>query len=373
MFLSFNKLSPDGKISEKDLAKVYTRKPRPPYSIIARADGTKEKIWSTFDHEQIDLDWESDVTRRIMRNCLIGLAREKVKVIRMDAFAYTTIRIGTRCFFLEPDVWKLLEWLDGCVAPFNVGILPEVHETHAYQLKLSKQGYWVYDFALPMLVLHTLYHHTNRRLVAWLRICPHKQFTTLDTHDGIGVVDVQGLMSQPEIDRTVDGLYAKGSNAKRRYSSAEFNNLDIYQMNTTYYSALECNDAAYICARIIQFFTPGIPQLYYVGLLAGKNDIEQVEKTKSGRSINRHNYSLEEIDVALQKTVVQRLLQLMQFRSSYPAFDGDFTIGDTPEHELVLEWRSGAYRATAKLNLEDYRHQIVYYDEKAKKNRELRF
>jgi sucrose phosphorylase len=34
MFLSFNKLSPTGEISEAELAKVYTRKPRPPYTTI---------------------------------------------------------------------------------------------------------------------------------------------------------------------------------------------------------------------------------------------------------------------------------------------------------------------------------------------------
>jgi len=360
MFLSFDKLVPDGQISEEDLAKVYTRKPRPPYSMIKRADGTKEKIWSTFDHEQIDLDWQSDVTRRIMRNFLIRLARENVKIIRMDAFAYTTIEIGTSSFFLEPDVWELLKWLEDCVAPFNVEILPEVHETHTYQLKISERGYWAYDFALPMLTLHTLYHHTNRRLLEWLRICPHKQFTTLDTHDGIGIVDVQGLMSQSELDRTVAGLYEKGSNAKRRYNSAEYNNLDIYQMNTTYYSALDCNDDAYICARLIQFFTPGIPQVYYVGLLAGKNDIELVEKTKSGRSINRHNYSLEEIETDIQNPVVERLLKLMRFRNTCPAFNGNFSIGNSPENRVVLTWRARDESVTAEIDLETFENRVVY-------------
>jgi sucrose phosphorylase len=373
MFLSFDKLAPNGKISTEDLAKVYTRKPRPPYSMITRADGTKEKIWSTFDNEQIDLDWQSAVTRRIMRNFLIRLAREDIRMIRMDAFAYTTIKIGTRSFFLEPDVWELLEWLEACVATFNVEILPEVHETHTYQLKISDRGYWVYDFALPMLVLHTLYHHTNRRLLEWLRICPRRQITTLDTHDGIGVVDVQGLMSQPEIDRTVEGLYDKGSNAKRRYNSAEYNNLDIYQMNTTYYSALDCNDEAYICARLIQFFAPGIPQVYYVGLLAGKNDIERVEQTKSGRSINRHNFSLEEIETDLQKPVVKRLLRLMRFRNTCPAFNGDFSIGDSSENQVVLRWHTGTASVTATIDLDSYENKVVFIDSTARRSETLSF
>jgi len=44
--------------------------------------------------------------------------------------------------------------------------------------------------------------------------------------------------------------------------------------------------------------TPGIPQVYYVGLLAGENDIELLEKMKNGRFIYRHNFTLDEIKEA---------------------------------------------------------------------------
>jgi sucrose phosphorylase len=362
MFLSFAKLSPDGEIPEDALAKVYTRKPRPPYTMLHRADGSREKIWCTFDAEQIDLDYRSTVTREVMRNFLIRLARGPVQMIRLDAFAYTTVELGTNCFFLEPAVWELLDWLKGFVAPFNVEVLPEVHEHHAYQLKLAAHGYWTYDFALPMLMLHTLYHHTNRRLLEWLRICPRRQITTLDTHDGLGVVDVQGLLRQEEIDRTIEGLYEKGSNVKRIYSGAEYQNLDIYQVNCTYYSALEHNDASYLAARAIQFFCPGIPQVYYVGLLAGANDIALVERTKNGRDINRHNYTLSEIAREIGRPVVQRLLRLMDFRSHYPAFNGEFQIETTPEDQLGLSWRQGRRRTTLWVDLVEYRLRIAYLD-----------
>jgi len=35
------------------------------------------------------------------------------------------------------------------------------------------------------------------------------------------------------------------------------------------------------------------------GLLAGENGIELLEKTKLGKNINRHNYTIEEIREAL--------------------------------------------------------------------------
>ena len=67
---------------------------------------------------------------------------------------------------------------------------------------------------------------------------------------------------------------------KKKYSSEEYNNLDIYQINCTFYSALGNRDDADLLARAIQFFAPGIPQVYYVGMLAGENDLELLEATK---------------------------------------------------------------------------------------------
>ncbi|MCG8566772.1 MAG: sucrose phosphorylase [Desulfobacterales bacterium] len=371
MFLSFNKLAPNGWVKDEDLDKVYTRKPRPPYQTIERANDVLEKIWCTFDYEQIDLDYDSEKTREEMRRILIRLARRRPAMIRLDAVAYTTMELGTNCFFLEPQIWDLLDWFNDFSHAFGTEILPEVHEHHSYQLKLAEKGYWCYDFALPMLVLHALYMGTTRALKRWLEICPKKQITTLDTHDGIGVVDVIDLLSQEEIDQTLDQLYKKGSNIKKTYSGPEYQNLDIYQVNCTYYSALGCRDDLYITARCIQFFTPGIPQVYYVGLLAGCNDIELLERTRMGRNINRHNYTLEEIKEAVELPVVQRLIKLMEFRNSYPAFDGEFELLSSADHELKLKWQKDNHTAVAHINTTAPWAKITYTDPVA--SREVEF
>ena len=101
---------------------------------------------------------------------------------------------------------------------------------------------------------------------------------------------------------------------------------DVHQIRCSYYSMLECNDDAYLAARAIQFFTPGVPQVYYVGLLAGENDEANVARTGEGREINRHNFTIDEIDEAVQKKVVQRLLALIRFRNNHPAFEGEFEV-----------------------------------------------
>ena len=150
---------------------------------------------------------------------------------------------------------------------------------------------------------------------------PKHQFTTLDTHDGLGIVDVKDLLPDDQTDWVKEKMFSEGANVKKIYNTEAYNNLDIYQVNTTYYSALGNEDKAYDLARAIQFFAPGIPMVYYVGLLAGANDLKLLESTKEGRNINRHYYSLDEIATEVERPVVQELVRMMELRNSHPAFD----------------------------------------------------
>ena len=323
MFIRYKTFWPGGAPTPEQVEAIYKRKPRAPSITAVFAHGEPEEIWCTFSEEQIDLNVDSPVTRRFIRETLVSMCRRGASIIRLDAFAYAIKRPGTSCFFIEPDIWELLDDIAQTVRPYGVDILPEIHEHYTIQQKIAERGYWVYDFALPMLVLHALYTGRGDRLVHWLTVCPRKQYTTLDTHDGIGVVDVADLLTPEEIEQTKEHLFTHGANVKKIYNSAAYNNLDIYQLNCTYYAALGCDDRAYLLARAIQFFAPGVPQVYYVGLLAGANDIERMERTKQGRDINRHAYTLGEIERETQRPVVRRLFELMRLRNRHPAFGGE--------------------------------------------------
>ncbi len=342
VFIRYDRFWPPGRPTEDDFRTIYTRKPRPPYLEVEFGDGSREKVWCTFDYEQIDLDLRSSTTRNILRQFLVHLCERGIRMVRLDAFAYAAKKVDTNCFFVEPEVWEYLEFVREIVAPYDVEILPEVHEHYSYQMRLAEKGYWVYDFSLPMLVLQALYDGDGSHLKHWLSICPRKQVTTLDTHDGIGVVDVIDLMEPEDLKRTKDNLYNLGANVKKRYNTPRYNNLDVYQLNCTFYSALGEDDDAYLLARAVQFFTPGVPQVYYVGLLAGRNDIDLVETTKIGRNINRHNYTIEEVEREISRPVVRKLFELMEFRNTCPAFDGDFTLHDSKPHIIHITWDNGA-------------------------------
>ncbi|MDF2614972.1 MAG: sucrose phosphorylase [Clostridia bacterium] len=363
LFIKYSDFWTNGYPSQEQVDKIYKRKPRAPYIDIEFKDGSTEKIWCTFDEEQIDLDVRKQVTLEFIKENLKFLCEKGASIIRLDAFAYATKKEGTDCFFVEPDTWEILTYCSDIVKEYGVAILPEIHEHYTIQMKIADKDYYVYDFALPMLVLHALYSGTNKRLIKWLKICPRKQFTTLDTHDGIGVVDVKDLMTDEEMEQTRANLYAQGANIKKKYSSTAYNNLDIYQINCTYYSALGDNDAAYLLARAIQFFTPGIPQVYYVGLLAGRNDIELLEKTKNGRDINRHYYLLAEIEQEVKRSVVDKLFKLMTFRNTYEAFNGEIVVNDqADENILEINFENGEYKTTLLANLRDKVFTISYYD-----------
>jgi len=243
-------------------------------------------------------------------------------------------KAGTSCFFIEPEIWELLSFCADVLKQHRATILPEIHEHYSIQLKLAEKGFTVYDFALPMLLINATYYGKTTYLKNWLSICPRKQYTTLDTHDGLGVVDVRGLLPDEELDRTREDIFRYGANVKKIYNTSRYNNLDIYQINCTYYSALGNDDDAYLLSRAVQFFAPGTPQVYYVGLLAGRNDIELLEKTKEGRNINRHYYSADEVTREVERPVVQKLIRLMEFRNGHSAFDGGFELLECGDNAL---------------------------------------
>lgn len=364
LFIRLSRIAPDQTALETMLAKVFRRKPSPPYLVVTLPRGETERVWCTFDEEQIDLNVQSARGRELLKSLLLSLAGHRIRMLRLDAFAYVIKRPGTSCFFVEPETSALLHEIAVLLAPHAIEVLPEIHERHEVQLALARQGFWVYDFNLPLLVLQAFYDGSGANLRNWLRLCPRKQITTLDTHDGLPVLDVAGLMSAEDLERTKENLFAQGANVQRRYSlDPEYKNKNLYQLNCTYYSALGEQDDAYLAARAIQFFTPGIPQVYYVGLLAGRNDNELVERTKLGRNINRHNYSQAEIAVEAERPVVQRLLQLMQLRNNCPAFGGDFSIEPSAAHELALRWQGGGADALLQVDLRARRAEISLRDQ----------
>ncbi len=343
-FLRREDIFPDDS-PEEDIEKIYRPRPGLPFSTITLDDDTTHDFWTTFSPWQLDVDVESAAGRAYLETILKIFADSGVRGIRLDAVGYAIKRRGTACFML-PDTFDFIESLRRSAAQHQMDVLVEIHSHHQTQIDIAQRVSWVYDFALPPLVLHTLYSTDATALKNWLTISPRNCITVLDTHDGIGMIDVArdgeraGLLTDFEIEELVTQIGSRTSGESRLASGHAAANLDIYQVNTTFYDALGRSDKLYLLARAVQFFSPGIPQVYYVGLLAGENDTHLLRKTGVGRDINRHYYTHDEIHDALKRPVVQSLCELIRIRNTAAGFSGEFKSHVCPDHQLRLSWKS---------------------------------
>jgi sucrose phosphorylase len=373
LFITLDKIWPDGKPVQEDIAKMFRRRTTPYSSFSIENSGETENIWTTFGKqdpsEQIDLDTNSSLARRLLKEFLVNFSKQNVKFVRLDAVGYITKKPGTSCFFIEPEIYRFLEWISDIANPLGIELLPEVHANFITQFKLAQRGYWIYDFILPYTILDTLVNRTSSKLCEYLKVRPHKQFTMLDCHDGVPVKpDLDGLINTEKARKLIDICMERGANLSLVFSDTHKadDGFDVHQIRGAYYSLLDCNDDAYMAARAIQFFAPGIPQVYYVGLLAGENDVENVTLTGEGREINRQNFSVAEIEKAVQKPVVQRLLKLIRFRNEFPAFNGEFSVHDSPDTEIHLSWEMDEKSCSLHIDLATFSSEIRFQDDAGK-------
>jgi sucrose phosphorylase len=358
MFLTLGRVFPDGA-TEADLLRIYRPRPGLPFTPVTLAGGARRLVWTTFTSQQVDLDVSHPEARRYLHGVLERLAAAGTAMVRLDAVGYAVKTPGTSCF-MTPETFAFIGELTAFARGLGIEVLVEVHSHYHRQVQIGRQVDWVYDFALPPLVLHALFTGDAEPLRRWIAIRPQNAITVLDTHDGIGVVDVGADQSEPEltgllgpghVHDLVEGIHERSEGASRRATGTAAANVDLYQVNCTFYDALGRDDRRYLLARALQFFLPGVPQVYYVGLLAGTNDLERLARTGVGRDVNRHAYTEDEVLAALARPVVRELCELIRLRNAHPAFGGAFAALPTAPGRLALEWRAGEHVARLDCDL----------------------
>lgn len=353
LFVTAEKVWSDGDPNPADLARVFLRKPDSPLTAITiEATGSTERVWTSFGAEQIDLDVTAGATRELITVWLRTFAEHGVGIVRLDAVGYVTKRAGTSCFMVEPDIYEFLAWITTVATDLGLTLLPEVHDRYDTHRRLSSHGLWTYDFVLPGMVLEAFHAGRAERLVRHLAASPAKQFTTLDCHDGIPVrPDLDGLLPREALRQLTDRTVERGGNVNRILSVLAPGELDVHQLNCTYYAALDRDDDRYIAARAIQLFARGVPQIYYVGLLAGGNDLDAIARTGDGRAVNRHDYSVAELERELTRPVVRRLTELIALRNTHQAFDGAVGVEGAGGSSLRLSWTHGPSMCTLTVDV----------------------
>ena len=286
-----------------------------------------------------------------------------ITMIRLDAAGYAIKKAGTSCFMI-PETFDFIKELTKKARRHGIEVLVEIHSHFQTQIEIAKKVDYVYDFALPVLVLDALFHHNAQNLKKWLKNAPRNVVTVLDTHDGIGVIDVasegnkEGLIPDMALDNIVERIHANSEGRSLKATGAAASNLDLYQVNCTYFEALGKDENAYLLARAIQFFVPGIPQVYYVGLFGDDSDMQLLKKSNVGRDINRHYYTKDEIVEKTASPMFEKLSSLMKLRNTHKAFNGNFELLNTSEDNLSIRWQHGEHWILLNANLSTFQFKI---------------
>jgi len=331
--------------------------------------GERRMLWTTFTAAQIDIAVRHPQGRAYLSGILRTFADNGIRMVRLDAVGYAIKKAGENCFMMA-ETFDFIGEFAGEAKALGIEVLVEIHAYHQRQIEIASKVDWVYDFALPPLVLHAFNFRTAAALKRWIGIRPTNALTVLDTHDGIGIIDIgadtgdrqahPGLVPPEELDALVERIHDASQGESRRATGAAASNLDLYQVNCSFFDAMGRDETAYLLARAIQFFLPGVPQVYYVGLLAGHNDMALLSRTQVGRDINRHFYGADEIATECERPVVRRLIELIRLRNRHPAFGGSFRLLASGDEELSLRWERAGEWAVLRVNFASLAHELSY-------------
>src|SRR6266699_917671 len=159
MFLTLGSVFPKGA-SESDLLRIYRPRPGLPFTRTRLDNGIERLLWTTFTSEQVDIDVRHPAGRHYLTRILDQFHDAGIRVIRLDAVGYAFKKPGTSCFMI-PETFDVITELTEDAHARGMEVLVEIHTHYQDQIEIAKHVDWVYDFALPPLVLHTLYRRDS--------------------------------------------------------------------------------------------------------------------------------------------------------------------------------------------------------------------
>jgi len=274
-------------------------------------------VWTTFSPDQVDLNYKNPKVLMRVIDIMLTYVRRGADIIRLDAVTYLWTELGTECVHLKQThmIIKLFRNILDAVAP-HVALITETNVPHEENISYFGNGndeaQMVYNFALPPLVLHAFQTGNSTTLTKWAATLKKVSdtatyFNFLDSHDGIGLNAVRGILSKEEIEMMC--LRAIEHGGFISYKTEGDGTISPYEINITWYSAMNREDAGesddfqvkrFLASRSIALAMLGVPGIYLHSLFGSKNDAEAVLEEKQTRSINRMVIDEENLISALE-------------------------------------------------------------------------
>ncbi len=302
-------------------------------------------VWSTFSPDQIDLNFKNPMVLFRVIEILFLYIRKGADIIRLDAVTFLWSEPGTSCIHLEEthEIVRLFRDIFKIVAP-GATIITETNVPHEENISYFGNGHdeaqMVYNFALPPLVINTFYTQDSTEISNWAKTLDTGSdettfFNFLDSHDGIGLMAVKNMLSEDQINFIVDR--AKEHGAMISYKTGKSGKDEPYEMNVTWYSALNKKDAddgedrafhvkRFTASRSIALVIQGVPGIYLHSMIGTRNDTEKVKHTKTNRDINRTILKYDDVMDDLEdpfsrsSRINRELGRLIKLRTKISAF-----------------------------------------------------
>jgi len=331
-FISINK--------DTDLSSVTRARTHPLLTKFKRK-GEGIYLWTTYSPDQVDINFTNENVLLEIIDVILFYASKKARVIRMDAIGHIWKKLGTSCINLKEThiIIQLIRAILDEIFPDTL-LLTQTNVPHKENISYFGNGYnevqLVYQFALPLLVLHTFYTGDASRLLEWASRIENVSdktafFNVLATHDGLGFVPVKAILTDREITDIADNIKERGGFIS--YKILGNGSKEPYEMNTTYYSAVadsknseELNIKKFIASQSIILSLLGIPGIYIHSLFGTENYLEGVEKTGQKRTINRKKFQYDKLKEDLinsdsrEHKIFTEFMKLIHKRKSEKAF-----------------------------------------------------
>ncbi|RKD92053.1 sugar phosphorylase [Mangrovibacterium diazotrophicum] len=296
-----------------DTSKVIRPRSSPLLTPVDTADGPKN-VWTTFSADQVDLNYANPEVLKEMLNVFLFYMAKGIQVIRLDAIAFLWKTSGTACMH-EHETHEIVclfrDVMDYCYP--GALLLTETNVPHRENITyfgLGDEAHLIYQFALPPLVLHALHTGNGSYFTNWARELsdPRRGTTYLNftsSHDGIGVRPLEGIMPDEEKLPMIEKLKEFGA----RVTTRQLGDKHVpYEINVTYFDALKGTKDGedqfqvrrFLMSQTIMLSLQGVPAFYFLNLFGMPNDYSGVEKTGVNRSINRHKFTLGELNGLLE-------------------------------------------------------------------------
>ncbi|MCG1009721.1 sugar phosphorylase [Salinicoccus sp. ID82-1] len=297
-------------------------------------------VWTTFSHDQIDLNYRSEGLFLAVLEVLAQYVKHGARYLRLDAIGFLWKRLNTTSIHLE-ETHLIIQIMRDVLEEISPGtiLITETNVPHEDNISYFGNGWneahMVYQFPLPPLTLHAFLSENAEHLSKWADALEPTSahtsfFNFLASHDGVGLRPVEGILDEQEVQKMADSVAKNGGYVS--YKDNGDGTKSPYELNINYFSALKREGdsdvqavARFIAAQTILLSVKGMPGIYVHSLLGSENDQKGVESTGRYRSINREKLSVEQLEQEIQlegslrEQIFNELMQSIKKRKSEKA------------------------------------------------------